>query len=144
MNWVHLRIAPEPFKSKLLQKHLGYIIKYSKHGTLDESTTMAYIVQVIQKAMHSAANQGDANPSSTTYLLLTRRLCWHWMFSMPWWWWGLFLLPWIDLVRLVWHSIWWIWSLLRRIRRWWMLVSSFPHVAASIHGGNAWSLATVL
>jgi hypothetical protein len=29
-----------PFASKLLQKRMGYIIEYAKHGTLDESTTM--------------------------------------------------------------------------------------------------------
>ena len=52
-----------PFASKLLQKCMGYIIEYVKHGTLDESTTMTHIVQVIQAAVHSAMDLGDANPS---------------------------------------------------------------------------------
>ena len=43
-----------PFVSKLLQKCMGYIIEYAKHGTLDESTTMTHIVQVVQAASHSA------------------------------------------------------------------------------------------
>lgn len=54
-----------PFASKLLQKRMGYIIEYAKHGTLDESTTMTHIVQVVQAAAHSAMDLGDANPSAS-------------------------------------------------------------------------------
>jgi hypothetical protein len=33
---------------------MGYIIEYTKHGTLDESTTITHLVQVLQAASHSA------------------------------------------------------------------------------------------
>jgi hypothetical protein len=56
-----------PFASKLLQKRMGYIIEYAKHGTLDESTTMTHIVQVVQAASHSAMDLGDANPSASLH-----------------------------------------------------------------------------
>jgi hypothetical protein len=57
-----------PFASKLLQKCIGYIIEYAKHGTLDESTTMTHIVQVVQAASHSVTDSGDANPSRSLCL----------------------------------------------------------------------------
>jgi hypothetical protein len=62
---VHGCVISVTFASKLLQKHMGYIIEYAKHGTLDESTTMTHIVQVVQAAAHSAMDLGDANPSAS-------------------------------------------------------------------------------
>ncbi len=51
-----------PFVSKLLQRCMGYIIEYAKHGTLDESSTITHIVQVVQAASLSAMELGNANP----------------------------------------------------------------------------------
>jgi hypothetical protein len=71
-----INVAKElgPWKSKLLQKWLGYIVEYAKHAALDNSNMMNVNVNTIQAAYSVPIHVGDTKMSDSSHAAIDKKI----------------------------------------------------------------------